>query len=58
MQNNEYTGPKRYECQFDMTEGIRKYYPHVLKQTLKAADCDCGKCEKEACTCGCHVPCK
>ena len=54
--NHDYLGPKRYENQFDMTEGIKKYYPHLIKKTLKAEECDCGTCTRIGCTCMCHVP--
>jgi hypothetical protein len=44
MKHNDYLGPKRYESQFDMTEGIKKYYPHLIEKSLNAKDCECDKC--------------
>ena len=61
MENLDYLGPKRGEIQFDMTEGIKKHFPHVLKKTLKGDDnCDCGNCDATPPPVGCknikHVP--
>ena len=53
MKSPDYNGPKRYESQFDMSQGIRKYYPHLIKKTL-AHECDCGHCADASCQCSCH----
>jgi hypothetical protein len=53
MKNPDYNGPKMYESQFDMSQGIRKHYPHLIKKTL-ANECDCGNCSTASCECSCH----
>ena len=53
MKSPDYNGPKRYESQVDMSQGLRKYYPHLIKKTL-ANECDCGHGADASCQCSCH----
>lgn len=53
MKNLNNLGPKKYESQFDMSEGIRKFYPHLIQKTL-AEECNCGNCANASCQCSCH----